>query len=681
MKFLLRIVSCLSVLASLPARDQGPQTQQDDTTTIAWQRSLADAHAIQKATGLPLLVVANMDGEVFNERFANTTYKDPEFVAVTRGYVCVVFSPDRHTESDYDAFGNRVECPRFPGCTCSEHTLIEPKLYELYFDGRRNAPRHIGVSPEGKILFDRFLDQSMQTAIDAVRKHRGTPKPAATAVPESVAALFARRDAAARRALEARYRTGDAMARKALLTAATKATNEPFDLLRMALRDDDEGIFSLAASALAAVATTDSTIDVEDALARTDDAALTAALLARLRQIGTNEPAIARLANHLATTPRAEALPSPWSGDWRERTFDPADRAAVEAELDRCEAALKQTPDDEETRLRQAMAQAAFAEILIRENGKGIEFWLEDSVRNARRIRGEALQTEAYGLLAYVHHLQNDAEAAAGAARLALAPTAVAAARQPDPWLAARFLATEVVLTAAGVFAKADEYRGKDLRPELERTLAILDRMQARGMATEAAVLAGTGLLEFAGLRREARKQLATALATFPASERVHERWRTRVTIDLGVEAMRRHYATFTANATDAPSAEWFAGYAAIVAAERHTRDRRADVGIGAYTEAVERFTRSGAGNESYLDSANHFVVLALAGRAALRAEKGDADGAIADLLQAAALRPASLDDSDGLQRKPRAIAGRIARELEQQGKKELAAKLQPLLP
>ena len=40
---------------------------------------------------------------------------------------------------------------------------------------------------------------------------------------------------------------------------------EPFDLLRMALRDDDDGIFSLAASALAAVATTDSTIDVEDA--------------------------------------------------------------------------------------------------------------------------------------------------------------------------------------------------------------------------------------------------------------------------------------------------------------------------------------------------------------------------------------------------------------------------------
>jgi hypothetical protein len=73
--------------------------------------------------------------------------------------------------------------------------------------------------------------------------------------------------------------------------------------------------------------------------------------------------------------------------------------------------------------------------------------------------------------------------------------------------------------------------------------------------------------------------------------------------------------------------------------------------------------------------------VQALAGRAELRNERGDAEAAAADLLRAAELRPASLDTSDGLERKPRAIAGRVARALEQAGNTDLAAKLKPLLP
>jgi len=73
--------------------------------------------------------------------------------------------------------------------------------------------------------------------------------------------------------------------------------------------------------------------------------------------------------------------------------------------------------------------------------------------------------------------------------------------------------------------------------------------------------------------------------------------------------------------------------------------------------------------------------VLALAGRAELRSAAGDGEGAVADLLRAAALRVASLDESDGLQRKPRAIAGRVSEKLVQQGKQELADKLKDLLP
>src|SRR5204863_9458638 len=80
-----------------------------ETPRVEWQRSLADALAVQKATGLPLLIAINMDGEVFNEGFANTVYRSAEFAQLTRGYVCVVASPDRHTEPDSDAFGNGME--------------------------------------------------------------------------------------------------------------------------------------------------------------------------------------------------------------------------------------------------------------------------------------------------------------------------------------------------------------------------------------------------------------------------------------------------------------------------------------------------------------------------------------------------------------------------------------------
>ena len=63
----------VAALGTLP-QSTPPEEQNAAPTQIAWQRTLEDALAVQKSTGLPLLVVVNMDGEVFNERLANTTY-------------------------------------------------------------------------------------------------------------------------------------------------------------------------------------------------------------------------------------------------------------------------------------------------------------------------------------------------------------------------------------------------------------------------------------------------------------------------------------------------------------------------------------------------------------------------------------------------------------------------------
>jgi hypothetical protein len=128
----------------------------------------------------------------------------------------------------------------------------------------------------------------------------------------------------------------------------------------------------------------------------------------------------------------------------------------------------------------------------------------------------------------------------------------------------------------------------------------------------------------------------------------------------------------------------WFHGYAALVAGDQWTREQKPARATAAYGEAVDQLTRSGAANADFADSANHFTVLALAGRASLALDQPDLaklQAAAGDLLRAHALRPASLDDSDGLERKPRAIAGRVERALRSKGEAALADRLLPLLP
>ena len=667
--------SLLLTLCFCPAPQDPPRAAATPPPRIEWQRSLNDALAVQKETGLPLLVVVNMDGEVFNDRFATTTYLDPAFIESTRGYVCVVASPDRHTTRDYDALGHRVECTRFPGCTCSEHINIEPDLFARFFNNTRNAPRHVGVSKDGKILFDRFLDQSMETAIDAIAQHRGKPKDKQPG--DTLDELLTRRDAKARRTLEQMYEKGDPAQKRKILAAAATAKNEPFDLLRLALHDDDTTIFAAAATALAAVATKDALIDLEDTLARADDAAIAKALQARLGEIGKTDKGAQRLHAHFAENSDAR-LSAPWRNEWTPAAFDATSRDAIEAVLDQCEGKLKATPDDEGVRLLLATAQAAGGCLLANTGGKGVEFWFEDALRNAGKVAAPPLQAEAKAVTAVAAWMRGDSEAAQRAVALALG--AANSDRKPDAWLATTFLDVVLQTMAGAAYAKTTADAAANVSPELERTRLVLQLQAERNGGAEAAALVGIGLLEHVGLRAKARRYLEALVKRFPTSPAVHERWRNRLFVDFGAEAMRKRYAEFVASAKDPASAQWFAGYASLVAGEQHTRDERNDVAMKAYTDAIERFTKSAAANADFTDNANHFAVLSYGGRAVLRQAAGDGAGAVDDLVRAAELRPASLDENDGLQRKPRAIAGRVARELTQQGKTELAEKLKPIV-
>ena len=664
-------------LAVLGAFPQTPAaTERPTKPQIAWQRTLDDALPVQKQTGLRLLVVVNIDGEVFNERFAGTTYRDPNFITSTENYVCVVASPDRHNEQDYDALGNRVECPRFPGCTCSEHINIEPELFRRFFDGKRNAPRHVGVSTDGKILFDRFLDNSMDVAIQAIAKHGGAGKHSHLAPTEDVAQLFQRRDAMARSLLERHYRSGDQAVRGQLLKAAATAKNDPVDLLRMGLRDPDEELVGLAAIAISKVGDSNSLIDIEDALARISNQDVRKQLIEQLRVIGKNNADAARMASLFEA--RAEQLAQPWRNPWRSSQLTTG-RAGVETELDRVEAAPSKKRDDQTLRLQLATAQAAFACVLMQEGGSGIEMWLADAQTNIGKVQIEALQAEAKAIEAIATWYQSDGAAAAKAATLAM--NGSNNNQQPDAWLASNFLDVLLQITAQTAFAQSQDNAAASLRGEVARTQTVLDLLASRNAGEERGVLAGIALLEFAGLRGEARSRLEQLVQRFPGSVTVHERWRTRMLVDLGAELMRHRYAKFVTEQQDRATAQWYAGYAALVAAERHTLDSRVIEAENAYGDAIERFLDSAKLNEAYADTANHYAVLALAGRAEIRLLRDNLTAAAKDLLRAAELRPDSLDEDDGLKRKPRAIAARVHDALTKAGKTELAEQLKAILP
>jgi hypothetical protein len=663
------------LLATLP---QAPATK-PQAATIAWQRNLADALATQQATGLPLLLVVNMDGEVFNERFANDVYRDPEFIALTAGYVCVVAAPERHTPFDYDSFGNRVPCPRFGGCTCSEHILIEPLLFERFFNGRRNAPRHVGVAPDGKVLFDRYLDDSMQTAIEAIRKHRTAGKDAPGASQE-VGELLRRRDATARSCLERLYRDGDAASRQRLLAAAGDADNLPFDLLRLGLRAADDATFTAAAHALAKVATGDARIDLEDALARIAPAAASP-LLAKLGQLGASDPATARLAAHLESALESdpEALSPTWRAPWAKPAFDGSDRQTIEAELDRCEARLRQAADDAKARLCLGTAQLALGRWLAAHGERGPEMWFEDARRSAAKLSHASVAAPALALAAAAAWFGGDTAGAAAAVPPALA--APSAEAPIDGWLAATFLEVVLPQWAQLAYGRLEGSPTALVNVELARTRAVLALLAERGGTAETGPLAGIGLLEFCGLRQPARLATERLLAQFPASTAAHERWRNRLRIDLGAEATMAAYERHVAAAADRPTAEWFAGLAAFLVAEQYEREQRGDDAAAARASTIAHFERSATANPDYADSANHYLVLALAGGVERKFAANDLAGAVDDLVKAHALRPASLDETDGLQQKPRAIGQRLRRALLARGETELANRLQEFAP
>jgi hypothetical protein len=219
---------------------------------VQWQRTWDDAVAVSRETKKPILVCVNMDGEIASEHYAGVRYRQPEIAKLYEPYVCVIASVYRHNPRDYDEQGRRLPCPRFGTVTCGEHIAIEPILYEKFMDGRRIAPRHIGVELDGKEMYDVFFAWDTDTIFNSLKKgiaDRSIQSVPAVRGDRSIFERVASRDSVDRDAVEAAYEQGDRNQRHGLLEAAL-AHNEaaPTDLLRLGVFGLDVELSQLATS-------------------------------------------------------------------------------------------------------------------------------------------------------------------------------------------------------------------------------------------------------------------------------------------------------------------------------------------------------------------------------------------------------------------------------------------------
>src|SRR5688572_24309514 len=87
------------------ARPPAPSPDAPDARQILWQRDLEQALALARAEDRPLFLAINMDGESASDRIVVENYRDPEFVAATRPFMCLVASVFRHNPRDFDEEG------------------------------------------------------------------------------------------------------------------------------------------------------------------------------------------------------------------------------------------------------------------------------------------------------------------------------------------------------------------------------------------------------------------------------------------------------------------------------------------------------------------------------------------------------------------------------------------------
>ncbi len=627
---------------------------------VPWQRDLDDALALSRATGKPLLVCVNADGEPASESLAARRYRDPAFVALMEGFVPVIASPDVHTDRTHDSRGRRVPCSRFGRVTCDEHIRIEPLVFERWFDGTRVAPRHLAVSPDGEVLFDLYLLNDLGVLDTRFSGYEGAGEPLPDVTELDERGLLASPDAAARERIEAVAVRADADVRLRLVLGALSDTRDVAhpELLRLGLRDAEAHVRRAAAERVAADPTglpTDLLAGAARALH--DDDVLVATVLAELG--ARDDTASQRLATVLgAAREPSEALdPAAWSRKLSATDADetPPSARVLEGLAARLDKELAAAPDDAALRARLARAYVDLARAQQDAGAEDVAYLWELARAEARTvIDGGDAPAAAHAVFARTDWLLGGtAEDAARSAARAL-PGLFVEARSP---FAAEVL--DVLVQARAEQALATLDAGTLPEPAWISDVAAGARLLVvHPHATpwqRGAALDVVGALALDGLHAD----LAwLGVTERPTAAVLHEHLRWHLLRDGDAARVGDVYEDLlaTVGPDERPAVRWYQAFARLQAGDRLWDERRPDEAAASFRASLEGFDEALA-LDGTLTNATGYAALARTGLARVLAARGDLAGAARELL--AGLDPGRrdlLDLPDSLGETPRFV-------------------------
>lgn len=658
---------------------------------ITWQRSWEDALAVSRETRKPILVCVNMDGEIASEHYAGIRYRQPETASLYEPYVCVIASVYRHNPRDYDDQGRRILCPRFGSVTCGEHIAIEPGLYKEFFDGRRIAPRHVGVELDGQETYDVYYAFDTDSVFEAIRngiENRTTVPNTVVRGDRPIVERVASRDIRDRVAVEEAYFNGDAAMRRSLLEAASENSDvAQVDLLRMAVFGFDAEMNRRARQALVKIESANAFNLITEALRVPMEPAERSALVDALARLGKSTPRARMLAVvHEGLASRSQVIDvDGWTRALEEiqSSLPVMERSVIESRIANQDAVLGSSDPELHCDLASAFLVFALDQPETDDEFRRSLFLdARHTAQAAEKLGAAGWRVNAViGLADY--HLGEIAKAYDRA-------EASVTAMPPGKWGWEAMAVIELFATARrkaiaeavrdkrdwSSWSKAFEGTGQWLT-DLHTAYSVLGR---HPLGTDTHVVTHYDFLKLLGAAGQAARVLDAGLARFPDSWVLHDRLRSRILREKGVAGLEAVYESMLREKGDQVHLEWFAGYASLVAAEFHRRRGAEKKALAAYDRAVALYEKSVEVNPRSRETADHYTALAIAGRARLAYERGDLESAVDQLLLSFERKPDAAATLDGLGISPVDTAKMLRQRLVERKRDDLVATLDAAL-
>ena len=134
--------------------------------SIAWEADFDEALKAAKADNKPIMVAFIMDAEPANDEVAKDHFHDPDVVAHSKSFHCLIASMGVHAPDS-----DRGVCPRFGTSTCDCHRRTQGKAQSAYLQSSEvSAPQFIFLKPDGETVLVRHV--WMLPKADLVKKMR-----------------------------------------------------------------------------------------------------------------------------------------------------------------------------------------------------------------------------------------------------------------------------------------------------------------------------------------------------------------------------------------------------------------------------------------------------------------------------------------------------------------------------